>query len=180
MDEIGRGTSTFDGLAIAWSVVEYIADKDALGAKTLFATHYHELTTLEDKLSSVNNYSIAIKHDGDCLVFLRKIIHGGADRSYGIEVAELAGVPSIVTERAKEISAYLADEDITGRSRDMDVVTSHSKIAKSADKDTPGQLSLFASTEEMNIASELKNMDLNNMTPVKALLYLQELKERLN
>ncbi|MBR6403221.1 MAG: DNA mismatch repair protein MutS [Eubacterium sp.] len=180
MDEIGRGTSTFDGLAIAWSVVEYIADKDALGAKTLFATHYHELTTLEDKLSSVNNYSIAIKHDGDSLVFLRKIIHGGADRSYGIEVAELAGVPSVVTERAKEISAYLADEDITGRSREMDVVTSHSKSVKTADKDTPGQLSLFASTEEMNIASELKNMDLNNMTPVKALLYLQELKERLN
>ena len=181
MDEIGRGTSTFDGLAIAWSVVEFIADKDALGAKTLFATHYHELTTLEDKLSSVNNYSIAIKHDGDSLVFLRKIIHGGADRSYGIEVAELAGVPSVVTERAKEISAYLAEEDITGRSREMDVVTCHSKNNKDISKgDTPGQLSLFASTEEMNIASELKNMDLNNMTPVKALLYLQELKERLN
>ena len=181
MDEIGRGTSTFDGLAIAWSVVEYIADKDALGAKTLFATHYHELTTLEDKLSSVNNYSIAIKHDGDNLVFLRKIIHGGADRSYGIEVAELAGVPSVVTERAKEISAYLAEEDITGRSKDLDVVTSHNKSTGStSSKDTPGQLSLFATTEEMNIASELKNMDLNNMTPVKALLYLQELKERLN
>ena len=180
MDEIGRGTSTFDGLAIAWSVVEYIADKDALGAKTLFATHYHELTDLEDKLSSVNNYSIAIKHDGNKLVFLRKIIPGGADRSYGIEVAELAGVPSVVTDRAKEIAVYLSEEDITGKARDIEVVTSHKEAKPANSKDTPGQLSLFASTEEMNITSELKNMDLDNMTPVKALLYLQELKNRLN
>ncbi len=184
MDEIGRGTSTFDGLSIAWSVVEYIADSDALGAKTLFATHYHELTTLEDKLSSVNNYSIAIKHDGDKLIFLRKIIHGGADRSYGIEVAELAGVPAVVTDRAKEIAAYLSDEDITGRSRNMKVVTTHKDIdngrkGNKGGKDTPGQLSMFATSEEMNITTELKNMDLDNMTPVKALLYLQELKERL-
>ena len=176
MDEIGRGTSTFDGLSIAWAVVEYIADKDAVGAKTLFATHYHELTDLEDKLSSVNNYSIAIQHEGDSLVFLRKIIRGGADRSYGIEVARLAGVPSVVTDRAKEIAAILSEEDITGKAKDIKVITSH----KESKKDTPGQLSLFASTEEMNITSELKNMDLDNMTPVKALLYLQELKERLN
>ncbi len=175
MDEIGRGTSTFDGLSIAWAVVEYIADKESVGAKTLFATHYHELTDLEDKLSSVNNYSIAIKHDGDTLVFLRKIIRGGADRSYGIEVAELAGVPTVVTDRAKEIAAFLSDEDITGKVKNLKVVTSH----KESKKETPGQLSMFATTEEMNIASELKNMDLNNMTPVKALLYLQELKERL-
>ena len=175
MDEIGRGTSTFDGLSIAWAVVEYIADKESVGAKTLFATHYHELTDLEDKLSSVNNYSIAIKHDGDKLVFLRKIIRGGADRSYGIEVAELAGVPNVVTDRAKEIAAFLSDEDITGKVKNLKVVTSH----KESKKETPGQLSMFATTEEMNIASELKNMDLNNMTPVKALLYLQELKERL-
>ena len=186
MDEIGRGTSTFDGLSIAWAVVEYIADREALGSKTLFATHYHELTTLEDKLSSVNNYSIAIKHDGNNLVFLRKIIRGGADRSYGIEVAELAGVPAVVTERAKEIAGFLSDEDITGRSRDIEVVVSHkddsSSMSKSGRKNASfdGQLSLFASTEEMNIASELKNMDLDNMTPVKALLYLQELKQRLN
>ena len=190
MDEIGRGTSTFDGLSIAWAVVEYIADKEALGSKTLFATHYHELTTLEDKLSSVNNYSIAIKHDGNNLVFLRKIIRGGADRSYGIEVAELAGVPAVVTERAKEIAGFLSDEDITGRSRDIEVVVSHKDTSaasgngnglKSGGKNAAfeGQLSLFASTEEMNIAAELKNMDLDNMTPVKALLYLQELKQRL-
>ena len=125
MDEIGRGTSTFDGLSIAWAVVEYIADNDILGAKTLFATHYHELTQLEDKLSSVNNYSIAIKHDNDNLVFLRKIIPGGADRSYGIEVAQLAGVPAMVTQRAKEIAAFLSDEDITGKSRELDAVTTH-------------------------------------------------------
>ena len=180
MDEIGRGTSTFDGLAIAWSVVEYIADKDALGAKTLFATHYHELTDLEDKLSSVNNYSIAIKHDGNKLVFLRKIIRGGADRSYGIEVAELAGVPNVVTDRAKEIAVYLSEEDITGKAREIEVVTSHKEAKPTNSKDTAGQMSLFASTEEMNITSELKNMDLDNMTPVKALLYLQELKNRLN
>ena len=186
MDEIGRGTSTFDGLSIAWAVVEYIADKDFLGSKTLFATHYHELTTLEDKLSSVNNYSIAIKHDGTNLVFLRKIIRGGADRSYGIEVAELAGVPAVVTSRAKEIAGFLSDEDITGRSRDIEVVVSHKNDTdkgtrvKHSKNEFDGQMSLFASTEEMNIAAELKNMDLDNMTPVKALLYLQELKQRLN
>ena len=178
MDEIGRGTSTFDGLSIAWAVVEYIADKETIGAKTLFATHYHELTDLEDKLSSVNNYSIAIKHDGNSLVFLRKIIRGAADRSYGIEVAELAGVPEDVTRRAKEIAAHLSDEDVTGKIKDIKVVTSHKNSAKSR-KEAPGQLSLFATTEEMNITSELKAMDLDNMTPVKALLYLQELKERL-
>ncbi len=176
MDEIGRGTSTFDGLSIAWAVVEYIADKETVGAKTLFATHYHELTNLEDKLSSVNNYSIAIQHEGDSLVFLRKIIRGGADRSYGIEVARLAGVPQVVTDRAKEIAAILSEEDITGNAKDIKVITSHKETKKKA----PGQLSLFASTEEMNITNELKNMDLDNMTPVKALLYLQELKERLN
>ena len=177
MDEIGRGTSTFDGLSIAWAVVEYIADKDALGAKTLFATHYHELTDLEDKLSSVNNYSIAIKHDGQSLVFLRKIIRGGADRSYGIEVAELAGVPSVVTDRAKEIAVYLSEEDITGKARDIKVVTSHKE--SSSQKDNSGQMSLFASPEEMSIANELRNLDTDNMTPVKALLYLQEIQSRL-
>ena len=177
MDEIGRGTSTFDGLSIAWAVVEYIADKSTIGAKTLFATHYHELTSLEDKLSSVNNYSIAIKNDGDSLVFLRKIVPGGADRSYGIEVAELAGVPLEVTDRAKEIAAILSDEDITGRARDIKVVTKYNKATSR--KEAPGQLSMFGSAEEMSITSELRNMDLDNMTPVKALLYLQELKERL-
>jgi DNA mismatch repair protein MutS len=166
-------------------VVEYIADSDMLGAKTLFATHYHELTDLEDKLSAVNNYSIAIKHERNELIFLRKIIRGGADRSYGIEVAELAGVPEIVTKRALEIASFLSEEDITGRARELEAVVSHKENVgagrggKSSKTDTPGQMSLFASTEEMNIAAELRGMDLDNMTPVKALLYLQELKQRL-
>ena len=103
LDEIGRGTSTFDGLSIAWAVVEHISNKKLLGAKTLFATHYHELTELEGKLDSVNNYCIAVKEQGDDIVFLRKIVKGGADKSYGIQVAKLAGVPESVIARAKEI-----------------------------------------------------------------------------
>ena len=144
LDEIGRGTSTFDGLSIAWAVVEYIADPNILGAKTLFATHYHELTELEGKLSSVNNFCIAVQEEGDDIVFLRKIIKGGADRSYGIQVARLAGVPEPVLKRAREICNELIDSPV-----------------------------------EMTIANELKTMDLNNMTPIKAMLYLQELQERL-
>ncbi len=177
LDEIGRGTSTFDGLSIAWAVVEYIADNDLLGAKTLFATHYHELTELEGKLSSVNNYCIAIKQDKDSIVFLRKIIKGGADRSYGIEVAKLAGVPDIVINRAREISALLEEEDITGNAKNIEVKSLKKKEKNKNDED--GQLSLFASPEELSITAEIKAMDLNNMTPVKAMLYLSELKERL-
>ncbi len=177
LDEIGRGTSTFDGLSIAWAVVEYIADNDLLGAKTLFATHYHELTELEGKLSSVNNYCIAIKQDRDSIVFLRKIIKGGADRSYGIEVAKLAGVPDLVINRAREISALLEEEDITGNAKNIEVKSLKKKDKNKNDED--GQLSLFASPEEMSITAEIKAMDLNNMTPVKAMLYLSELKERL-
>ncbi len=173
LDEIGRGTSTFDGLAIAWAVVEYIADSDVLGAKTLFATHYHELTELESRLASVNNYSIAIKQDKNSIVFLRKIVKGGADGSYGIEVAKLAGVPDAVIDRANEISEILEKENLTGNTKKI----KNTSIKKKTEDDA--QLSFFASTEEMNIAAELRAMDLNNMTPVKALLYLEELKERL-
>ena len=115
LDEIGRGTSTFDGLSIAWAVVEYISDNKLLGAKTLFATHYHELTELEGKIHNVNNYCIAVKEKGDDIVFLRKIVKGGADKSYGIQVAKLAGVPEVVISRAKEIVEELSDEDITTR-----------------------------------------------------------------
>lgn len=179
LDEIGRGTSTFDGLSIAWAVVEYIADNDLLGAKTLFATHYHELTELEGKLSSVNNYCIAIKQDKDSIVFLRKIIPGGADRSYGIEVAKLAGVPDLVINRAKEISAFLEEEDITGNARNLEAKTLKEKNKKKTETKDEGQLSLFASPEEMSITAEIRALDLNNMTPVKAMLYLSELKERL-
>ena len=113
LDEIGRGTSTFDGLSIAWAVVEHISNPRLLGAKTLFATHYHELTELEGKLNSVNNYCIAVKEKGDDIVFLRKIVKGGADKSYGIQVAKLAGVPDNVIERAKEIVEELSNNDIT-------------------------------------------------------------------
>ena len=112
LDEIGRGTSTFDGLSIAWAVIEHIADTKLLGARTLFATHYHELTGLEGKLESVNNYCIAVKEQGDDIVFLRKIIKGGADKSYGIHVAKLAGVPESVLIRAREIAAKLSENDI--------------------------------------------------------------------
>ncbi len=177
LDEIGRGTSTFDGLSIAWAVVEYIADKDVLGAKTLFATHYHELTELEGKLSSVNNYCIAIKEDGDDIVFLRKIIRGGADRSYGIQVARLAGVPEEVLVRAKEICNQLIESDITDKVKSIDVEKDTKTRSKQNDYE---QMSLFSSPVEMSIANELKTMDLNNMTPMKAMLYLQELKERLD
>ena len=119
LDEIGRGTSTFDGLSIAWAVVEYIANTKVLGAKTLFATHYHELTELEGTLDGVNNYCIAVKENGDDIVFLRKIIKGGADKSYGIQVAKLAGVPDTVIERAKELVADLSDADISLKARDI-------------------------------------------------------------
>jgi len=180
MDEIGRGTSTFDGLSIAWAVVEYIADRDVVGAKTLFATHYHELTTLADKLSSVNNYSIAIKESGDEIIFLRKIVPGAADKSYGIEVACLAGVPTEVTDRAREIAAVLDKENLTGNVSEIEVRKKINTGKKAKSKDVPAQLSMFGSPVEMDIMAELRSMDINNMTPVKALLFLQELKDRLD
>ena len=181
LDEIGRGTSTFDGLSIAWAVVEYIADPNILGAKALFATHYHELTELEGKLSSVNNFCIAVQEEGDDIVFLRKIIKGGADQSYGIQVARLAGVPEPVLKRAREICNELIDSDITTKVKDIDIkpaLSEQPKIKETRSSDYE-QLSLFSSPVEMTIANELKTMDLNNMTPIKAMLYLQELQERL-
>lgn len=187
LDEIGRGTSTYDGLSIAWAVVEYISNQKLLGAKTLFATHYHELTELEGKLSSVNNYCIAVKEEGDDIVFLRKIVRGGADRSYGIQVAKLAGVPDTVINRAKEICNQLIDKDITDKLKDIkisnDMKTSDdtraSKGTKNSKKNEDTQMSLFASFEEGQIIEEIKSIDLSNMTPMKALLYINELQERL-
>lgn len=181
LDEIGRGTSTFDGLSIAWAVVEYIADPNILGAKTLFATHYHELTELEGKLSSVNNFCIAVQEEGDDIVFLRKIIKGGADQSYGIQVARLAGVPEPVLKRAREICNEMIDSDITTKVKDIDIKPALSEQPKKKETRSSDyeQLSLFSSPVEMTIANELKTMDLNNMTPIKAMLYLQELQERL-
>ncbi len=175
LDEIGRGTSTYDGLSIAWAVVEYISNQKLLGAKTLFATHYHELTELEGKLSSVNNYCIAVKEDGDNIVFLRKIIKGGADRSYGIQVAKLAGVPDIVINRANEICNQLVDEDITDKLKNIKI----SNEPKPNKKKNDTQMSMFGSLEESQIIDEIKNIDLSNMTPMKALIYINELQERL-
>ena len=180
LDEIGRGTSTYDGLSIAWAVVEYISNSELLGAKTLFATHYHELTELEGKLSSVNNYCIAVKEDGDDIVFLRKIIKGGADRSYGIQVAKLAGVPDIVIKRANEICNTLIDADINTEIKDIKVRNDFSDSKSKKNNKADGQMSLFADFNESAIIQEIKTADLGNMTPMKALLYLNELQERLN
>lgn len=174
LDEIGRGTSTYDGLSIAWAVIEYISNQELLGAKTLFATHYHELTELEGKLSSVNNYCIAVKEDGDDIVFLRKIIKGGADRSYGIQVAKLAGIPASVINRAQEICNELVDTDITEKIKNIKI----SNECKRAPEDT--QMSLFASAQESQVLAEIREIDLSNMTPMKALLYLNEIQDRLS
>ena len=130
LDEIGRGTSTFDGLSIAWAVIEHISNSKLLGAKTLFATHYHELTELEGKIDNVNNYCIAVKENGDDIIFLRKIVKGGADKSYGIQVAKLAGVPESVTDRAKEIVEELVQTDITSRIKDIAVLGAPKPKAK--------------------------------------------------
>lgn len=175
LDEIGRGTSTYDGLSIAWAVVEYIGDIKKCGAKALFATHYHELTELEGKLSAVNNYCIAVKEEGDDIVFLRKIIKGGADRSYGIQVARLAGVPCEVINRATEICNELVDSDITDKVKKIKPAARLKKDKKEENQ----QLSLFATVDESSVIAEIKDIDLSNMTPMKALIYLNELQERL-
>lgn len=182
LDEIGRGTSTYDGLSIAWAVVEYISSKDLLGAKTLFATHYHELTELEGKLESVNNYCISVKESGEDIVFLRKIIKGGADKSYGIQVAKLAGVPEVVLARAREIADELSEHDITvTAAADImpKMLENTGKGKKGNNKDTDGQLSLFGNAQESSVVADIKALDLSNMTPMKALLYLNDLQERL-
>ena len=183
LDEIGRGTSTFDGLSIAWAVVEYIANTNLLGAKTLFATHYHELTELEGTLDGVNNYCIAVKENGDDIVFLRKIIKGGADKSYGIQVAKLAGVPDTVIERAKELVADLSDADISLKARDIaqyskkqeKLVNSYKKVD---DLDVK-QMSLFDTVNNDDIIEDIKALDISNMTPIDALNTLYKLQGRV-
>lgn len=182
LDEIGRGTSTFDGLSIAWAVIEYISDSRLLGAKTLFATHYHELTELEGKIDNVNNYCIAVKEKGDDIVFLRKIVKGGADKSYGIQVAKLAGVPELVIGRAKEIVEELSDEDITARVSEIAskerVVKKKSKVKKYDDVDI-AQMSLFDTVKDDDVLEELKNLDVGNMTPIDALNTIYRLQNKL-
>ena len=183
LDEIGRGTSTFDGLSIAWAVVEHISNPKLLGAKTLFATHYHELTELEGKLNNVNNYCIAVKEKGDDIVFLRKIVKGGADKSYGIQVAKLAGVPDSVIERAKEIVEKLIENDIASVARGIEVETgsasSNKKKKDHLDEVDLAQMSLFDTVKDDDIIEELKNVDLSNMTPIDALNKLYELQNKI-
>ena len=180
LDEIGRGTSTFDGLSIAWAVVEHISNKRLLGAKTLFATHYHELTELEGKIESVNNYCIAVKEKGDDIVFLRKIVKGGADKSYGIQVAKLAGVPDSVISRAKEIVNELIDVDITNRIRDISVQTGEpAKKTKRYDEVDLAQMSLFDTVKDDDVLEELKSLDVSNLTPMDALNTIYRLQNKL-
>ena len=179
LDEIGRGTSTFDGLSIAWAVIEHIASPKILGAKTLFATHYHELTELEGKIPGVNNYCIAVKERGDDIVFLRKIVKGGADKSYGIQVAKLAGVPDSVIDRAKELVEELVDADITERVRDLASVPKTKKKAVHYDEVDLEQMSLFDTVKDDDILQELKDIDVGNLTPIDALNTIYRLQNKL-
>ncbi|MCI9486330.1 MAG: DNA mismatch repair protein MutS [Lachnospiraceae bacterium] len=180
LDEIGRGTSTFDGLSIAWAVIEYISNTKILGAKTLFATHYHELTELEGSLKGVNNYCIAVKEMGDDIVFLRKIVKGGADKSYGIQVARLAGVPEPVLVRAKELAAELSDADISARSREIAGAEKPPKshVPKLDEVDLK-QMSLFDTMKDDEVLKELENMELSAMTPIDALNTLYRMQNSL-
>ncbi len=186
LDEIGRGTSTFDGLSIAWAVIEHISNRKLLGAKTLFATHYHELTELEGKISNVNNYCIAVKEQGDDIVFLRKIIKGGADRSYGIQVAKLAGVPDMVIDRAKEIAEQLTDNDITEKIQNITVeVKGEGKAQKSVRKQARPdeleltQISLFDTVTDEDVLRELMEVEVNTLAPIDALNTLYRLQNKL-
>ena len=166
LDEIGRGTSTYDGLSIAWAVAEYIADKEKCGAKTLFATHYHELTELEEKLEGVKNYNIAVKEKGEDIIFLRKIVRGGTDESYGIHVARLAGVPKVVTQKADEILRGLERKNIlTGKKQE-------------SKKAVEGQFDMF-NYKLAEIAHEIDKVNLNELTPIDALNTLVKIKEKM-
>ena len=182
LDEIGRGTSTFDGLSIAWAVIEHISNRKLLGAKTLFATHYHELTELEGKMNNVNNYCIAVKECGDDIVFLRKIIKGGADKSYGIQVAKLAGVPDMVIDRAKEIVEQLTDNDIIERIQNIAVDVKGDGRAKKQpklDEVDLAQMSLFDTVTDEDVLKELMEVEVNSMSPLDALNTLYRLQNKL-
>ena len=171
LDEIGRGTSTFDGLSIAWAVIEYISDTGKVGSRTMFATHYHELTELEGKVSGIKNYCIAVKEKGEDIIFLRKIIRGGADGSYGIQVARLAGVPRPVIDRAKEILKELEAADV------------HKQRARKRKAPFEGQVELFYAVNnedktEKEVLDELKNMDISEMTPLESMNVLYRLQQK--
>ena len=180
LDEIGRGTSTFDALSIAWAVIEHISNTKLLGAKTLFATHYHELTELEGKIPGVNNYCIAVKERGDDIVFLRKIVKGGADKSYGIQVAKLAGVPDSVLDRAKELVDELVHTDITSTFKDLAENSRKTKPkAVHYDEVDLEQISLFDTVQDQDIIEELKNLDITMLTPMDAMNTLYRLQNKL-
>ena len=168
LDEIGRGTSTYDGLSIAWAVVEHVSNKEKCGAKTLFATHYHELTMLENEIEGVKNYSIAVKEKGEDIIFLRKIIPGGTDESYGIHVAKLAGVPQFIVKRSNEILKSLERKSILGKKN----------IEKENKKQIAGQLDLY-NYKLADIAHELDKINLNELTPIDALNVLSKMKEKM-
>lgn len=180
LDEIGRGTSTFDGLSIAWAVIEHISNRKLLGAKTLFATHYHELTELEGKMHNVHNYCIAVKEKGDDIVFLRKIVKGGADKSYGIQVAKLAGVPDLVIDRAKEIVEQLSDNDITQKVQSIEIKMSGEKTKPvKLDEVDLRQMSLFDTVKDEDVLKELTEIDITHLTPMDALNELYRLQNKL-
>jgi DNA mismatch repair protein MutS len=168
LDEIGRGTSTFDGLSIAWAVIEHISNPKLIGAKTLFATHYHELTELEGKLDGVNNYCIAAKEQGEDVVFLRKIQRGGADKSYGIHVAKLAGVPESVIRRANQLAEELSNADIA-----VHFSPASPKEAAGISQAAP------IHPEEADVVKELKDLDLGDLTPRDCMNILYRLQARL-
>ena len=182
LDEIGRGTSTFDGLSIAWAVIEHISSTKLLGAKTLFATHYHELTELEGTIAGVKNYCIAVKEQGDDIVFLRKIVRGGADKSYGIQVAKLAGVPDSVISRAREIAGDLSEHDITSRAREIaqaNANTAQHKAVPKPDEVDLQQLTFFDTVKDDDIIKELDGLELSTMTPIDAMNTLYRLQTKL-
>ena len=168
LDEIGRGTSTYDGLSIAWAVVEYIANKEKCGAKTLFATHYHELTELEAQIEGVKNYSIAVKEKGEDVIFLRKIVKGGTDESYGVHVAKLAGVPKVVTQRANEILRGLERKSVLGKKN----------LEKENKKVATGQLDMY-NYKLAELAHEIDKINLNELTPIDALNILVKMKDKI-
>ncbi len=179
LDEIGRGTSTFDGLSLAWAITEFVADPKKIGAKTLFATHFHELTELEGKIAGVNNYCVAVKEKGDGIVFLRKIVKGGADKSYGIQVARLAGVPEAVLARSKEILDQLSDADITAAIKNLTETRQKKNRPRHYDTVDMQQMSLFDTTDNDKIINEIREIDISTMTPLDALNMLNHLQNEV-
>jgi DNA mismatch repair protein MutS len=176
LDEIGRGTSTFDGLSIAWSVVEYLCNTECVGAKTLFATHYHELTELEDKVPGVKNYCISVKEQGDDVIFLRRIVRGGADKSFGIHVAALAGLPQEVLDRSREILKRLEAADINRQRVKANV---EKTAANLKDQTTEVQMNFMDTVPYAALLDEIRNLDITTTTPIDALYLLNRLKQRM-